>query len=50
MVPAHIPRPEYAESGIAENERTAKRAGLIVQLSPDEIQGMRRACRVRDVM
>ena len=43
---SHIARPDYAETGIAESERDAKRAGLIRQLSPDEIKGMRKACRV----
>ena len=45
-VPSHIPYPDYAETGIAESERDAKRAGHIRQLSPDEIAGMREACRV----
>lgn len=45
-VPAHIPRPDYAETGIAESERDAKRAGVIRQLSEDEIKGMRKACKV----
>ena len=46
-VPAHIPRPDYAESGIAESERVAKRSSVIQQLTPEEIEGMRKACRVR---
>ena len=46
-VPTHIPRPEYAESGVAESERLAKRSSLIKQLNADEIEGMRKACRVR---
>lgn len=46
-VPGHIPCPDYAESGIAESERDAKRAGVIRQLSDDEIRGMRKACKVR---
>jgi methionyl aminopeptidase len=45
-VPSHIPRPDYAESGIAESERVAKRSSLIKQLTPEEIEGMRKACRV----
>lgn len=45
-VPNHIPHPDYAENGIAESERDAKRAGVIKQLSLEEIQGMKKACRV----
>lgn len=45
-VAAHIARPDYAESGIAESERDAKRSGIIQQLSPEEIKGMRKACKV----
>ena len=45
-VSSHIARPDYAETGIAESERDAKRAGLIRQLSPEEIKGMRKACKV----
>ena len=47
-MPSHIPRPDYAESGIAESERVAKRSSLIKQLTPKEIEGMRIACRVRE--
>ena len=47
-MPSHIPRPDYAESGIAESERVAKRSSLIKQLTPEEIEGMRIACRVRE--
>lgn len=46
-MPSHIPRPEYAETGIPEAERVAKRSSLIRQLTPEEIEGMRKACRVR---
>lgn len=45
-VPDHVACPDYAESGIAESERDAKRAGVIEQLSEGEIKGMRKACRV----
>ena len=47
-MPAHIPRPDYAATGIAESERVAKRSSLIKQLTPEEIEGMRKACKVRE--
>ena len=46
FVPEHISRPEYAETGVAHSEREAKKAGVIQQLSPREIEGMRLAGRV----
>ena len=45
MVSEHIPRPDYADTGIAKSERDAKLAGVIRQLSPEEIKGMRKACK-----
>lgn len=45
-VPAHIPQPDYAEDAIPYGEQESKRAGLIRQLTEDEIKGMRKACRV----
>ena len=45
-VSSHIPRPDYAETGIAESERDAKRAGFIQQLPPDDIEKMKKACQV----
>ena len=47
---SHIARPDYAESGVAQSERDAKRAGIMQQLSEDEIRGMRKACRVSEVI
>lgn len=46
LVSEHIPRPDYADTGIAQSERAAKLAGVIRQLSPEEIKGMRKACKV----
>ena len=36
MVSEHIPRPDYADTGIAKSERDAKLAGVIRQLSPED--------------
>jgi methionyl aminopeptidase len=50
-VPAHIPKPDYAEDGIPRSERVAKSAGHIKQLSPKEIEEMRNSCRLgREVL
>ncbi|XP_065191224.1 methionine aminopeptidase 1-like [Sycon ciliatum] len=40
-VPAHIPRPDYAETGEPISEQQAKRAGMIRVLNDEEIEGMR---------
>lgn len=50
-VPVHIPRPDYAENGVPVTERYAKSSGHIRQLKPEEIEGMRTACRLgREVL
>lgn len=46
VVSEHIPRPDYADTGIAHSERAAKLQGFIRQLPPDEIEGMRKASKV----
>jgi methionyl aminopeptidase len=48
-VPAHIPRPDYAESGNPESERRA--SNTIRILTPEEQESMRIACRIaREVL
>ncbi|CAI8058030.1 Methionine aminopeptidase 1 [Geodia barretti] len=50
-VPDHIVRPDYAEEGIPHGEKEAKRASVITQLSPEEIEGLKVACRLgREVL
>ncbi|KAI9251897.1 peptidase M24, structural domain-containing protein [Phascolomyces articulosus] len=49
-VPEHIPRPDYAETGIPKSEFMAPRSEIRV-MSPEEIQGIREACRItREVL
>ncbi|KAI9321744.1 peptidase M24, structural domain-containing protein [Dichotomocladium elegans] len=51
IVPEHIPRPDYAETGIPKSEFALVRSNAIKVLTPTEIQGMREACRVtREVL
>ncbi len=45
-VPNHIPRPDYAETGEPLGERSAK-SGTIVQNTPEQIEGIRAACKVQ---
>ncbi|TPX35312.1 hypothetical protein SmJEL517_g02311 [Synchytrium microbalum] len=48
-VPSHIARPDYVESGTPWSERET--GHLIRQLSPAEIEGMRKACKIgREVL
>jgi methionyl aminopeptidase len=50
-VPDHIVRPDYAEEGIPHSEKEAKQASVITQLSPEEIEGLKVACRLgREVL
>lgn len=50
-VPDHIQKPDYAEKGIPVSERDAKKAGQIVVHSEEQIEGMRKVCRLaREVL
>ncbi|KAI8136990.1 peptidase M24, structural domain-containing protein [Fennellomyces sp. T-0311] len=50
VVPEHIPRPDYSETGIPKSEFSAVRSEIRV-LSPEEIEGVREACRItREVL
>ncbi|KAL7753451.1 Methionine aminopeptidase 1 [Sorochytrium milnesiophthora] len=50
-VPAHIPRPDYAETGISLAEREEKRHNRIEVLNEAEIAKMRTVCRLaREVL
>ena len=43
-VPAHIPKPDYAETGIPHSEALLKRSHHIPAMNADQIQRMREAC------
>ena len=45
-VPAEIPRPDYAETGVPVSERASKNAGQIHVHTAEEIQRSKEACRV----
>lgn len=45
-VPDHIQRPDYAETGIPKSEFSA-RGNAIRVLNAEEIEGVRKACKVR---
>ncbi|TPX37839.1 hypothetical protein SeLEV6574_g07851 [Synchytrium endobioticum] len=50
-VPAHIPRPDYADSSTGTPWTERETQHLLRQLSPLEIQGMRKACKIgREVL
>jgi len=50
-VPAHIAKPDYAETGIPESEIKEKRSHTIIINSPAEIEGIRAACKIgREVL
>lgn len=50
-VPAHIERPEYALTGRAKEEEKVKNSSKIHINSPEEIAGIREACRIgREVL
>lgn len=50
-IPEHISRPDYSEDGIPHSEKEAKKASVIQQLSPQEIEGLKVACRLgREVL
>lgn len=45
-VPAHIPKPDYAETGIPKGEMQLRGNNTIEVKNAEQIQGMREACRV----
>ncbi|KAJ3191036.1 Methionine aminopeptidase 1 [Irineochytrium annulatum] len=45
-VPAHIRKPEYADSGVATNEQRSRRTTQIEVLNADEIEKMREICKI----
>ncbi|VDM26206.1 unnamed protein product [Hydatigera taeniaeformis] len=50
-VPEHIPRPDYADTGIPVSEREAKSSHSIIALNEEEIEGMRLTGRLaREVL
>lgn len=46
-VPAHIERPDYADTGIPLSEQLARRSSSIKVLSADEIKKMRHVSKVK---
>ncbi|KAI9312687.1 peptidase M24, structural domain-containing protein [Dichotomocladium elegans] len=50
-VPSHIPRPDYAESGISASEQKVRASSVIKVLNKEEIEGMRAVCKIaREVL
>ena len=45
-MPTHIPRPDYADDGFPTSEMAVKGSSKIKVLTPEEIAGMREACRL----
>lgn len=50
-VPAHIKRPDYSEDGIPRSERSIRGSSVIQVLNKDDIEKMRKVCRLgREVL
>uniref|UniRef100_A0A7S1XFD4 Methionine aminopeptidase n=1 Tax=Compsopogon caeruleus TaxID=31354 RepID=A0A7S1XFD4_9RHOD len=50
-VPERIQYPDYARTGTSPSEERGRRAGQIIQLNAEEIDGMRKVCRLaREVL
>ncbi|CDH49588.1 methionine aminopeptidase 1 [Lichtheimia corymbifera JMRC:FSU:9682] len=50
-VPAHIKRPDYAETGIPISEQRVRSSSVIKVLNAEEIEGMRTVCKLaREVL
>ncbi|KAI8075936.1 peptidase M24, structural domain-containing protein [Gilbertella persicaria] len=45
IVPEHIPRPDYAETGLSKSEYMARSSDIKV-LTPEEIEGVKKACAI----
>jgi methionyl aminopeptidase len=45
-VPAHIPRPDYAETGIPASELASRQQRSVAVRTPNEVEGIRAACRL----
>ena len=51
QVPKEIPPPDYAQNGIPESERIAKSSTSIEIKTPEQIEGMRKVCKLaREVL